>query len=58
MFKERLVVYLPLIMSKDFKDYSKSVYSKNRMLQNMSFALRFHPFEFMDQQKEWLQLLQ
>lgn len=36
---DALVVYAPLAMSKDFRDYTRSVYTKNRMLQTMSFSL-------------------
>ena len=39
LFGELLVVYVPLLMSKDFSDYGKSVYGKKRFENNISFAL-------------------
>jgi hypothetical protein len=38
-FKDLLIVYAPLILSKDFKDYVASTYSKNKFLRTLSFSL-------------------
>ncbi|MBP6623612.1 MAG: M1 family metallopeptidase [Chitinophagaceae bacterium] len=46
LFSDLLVVYAPFILSKDFKDYSKQIYPKNRFLHNMSFALNFSQLNF------------
>jgi hypothetical protein len=34
-----LSIYLPLVMSKDFSEYTKSVYPDNRFLKTISFSL-------------------
>jgi len=34
-----LSVYLPLVMSKDFSEYTKSIYPENRFLKTISFSL-------------------
>ncbi|MBL7767156.1 MAG: M1 family metallopeptidase [Chitinophagaceae bacterium] len=39
LLNDLIIVYAPLLMSKDFKDYTKSVYTKNRLLNTMSFSL-------------------
>lgn len=39
--QDLVVVYVPLLMSKDFKDYTKQMYPKNRLLNTISFALNF-----------------
>lgn len=39
LFSDLLVIYAPLMMSKEFKDYTKSTYSKNRLLNSISFSL-------------------
>ncbi len=46
LFKDLLVIYAPFILSKDFKDYSKQIYPRNRFLRNMSFALNFSQLNF------------
>ena len=38
LFNDILIVYAPLLMSKEFKDYTKSVYPKNRFLNTLSFS--------------------
>ncbi|MBK8144965.1 MAG: M1 family metallopeptidase [Bacteroidetes bacterium] len=39
VFGDILVVYVPLLMSKDFSDYGKSIYGKKRFENSISFAL-------------------
>jgi hypothetical protein len=46
-FKDLLIIYAPLIMSKDFKDYTKQIYPKNRFLNTMSFALNLQQINFL-----------
>ncbi|MCC7029210.1 MAG: hypothetical protein IT257_02820, partial [Chitinophagaceae bacterium] len=36
---EVLVVYLPVLMSKDYKDYGKSIFGQKRFENTMTFAL-------------------
>jgi len=45
---DMLIVYAPLFMSKDFKDYTKSVYSKNRLLNTMTFSLNIAQLNFLN----------
>ncbi len=42
-----LSVYLPLVMSKDFTDYTKSVYADNRFLKTISFSLNLGNINWM-----------
>jgi hypothetical protein len=51
LFKDILIIYAPFILSKDLKDYVKSTYSKNRMLQTMSFSLDLNRINFLQSQK-------
>lgn len=39
LFNNMLVFYAPLIMSRELKDYVKSTYPKNRLLNTISFSL-------------------
>lgn len=39
LFADMLIIYAPIMMSKDFKDYTKSTYAKNRFLNTMTFSL-------------------
>lgn len=57
LFDERITVYVPLLLSRDFKDYSKSVYTKNRFLQNISFRLRLSRLDFLQTQDKVLKWL-
>ena len=41
-FKELLNIYVPLLMSKDFQDYTKSTYPKNRLLRTISFSFNIN----------------
>ncbi len=41
-FKEMLNIYVPLLMSKDFQDYTKSTYPKNRLLHSISFSFNIN----------------
>ena len=41
-------LYAPLFMSKDFRDYTKSVYTKNRFLNTMSFSLNLAGINFLN----------
>jgi hypothetical protein len=43
-----LIVYAPLFMSKDFKDYTKTVYAKNRLLNTMTFSLNIAQLNFLN----------
>lgn len=52
LLDERISVYVPLLMSRDFNDYSKSVYTKNRLLQNISFRLRLSRLDFLQTQEK------
>jgi hypothetical protein len=45
---DMLIVYAPLFMSKDFKDYTKSVYAKNRLLNTMTFSLNIAQLNFLN----------
>jgi hypothetical protein len=47
---DMLIIYAPLVMSKDFKDYTKSVYSKNRLLNTMSFSLNLSSLNLLQTQ--------
>jgi hypothetical protein len=47
LFKDLLIIYAPFIMSKDFKDYTKQIYPKNRFLNTMSFALNLQQINFL-----------
>lgn len=51
LFKDILIIYAPLVLSKDLKDYVKSTYSKNRTLQTMSFSLDLNRINFLETQK-------
>jgi hypothetical protein len=51
LFKDILIIYAPLVLSKDLKDYVKSTYSKNRTLQTMSFSLDLNRINFLQTQK-------
>ncbi len=42
MFSDILVVYLPLIMSRDFRDYQKATYGKEQFLNSIAFSLQLH----------------
>ena len=50
LFKDVLILYAPLFLSKDLKDYVKTTYSKNRMLQTMSFSLDLNRINFLQTQ--------
>jgi hypothetical protein len=39
LFKDLLVIYAPLLMSKDFKQYTQSTFPENRFLRTLSFSL-------------------
>ena len=41
-------LYAPFFMSKDFRDYTKSVYTKNRILNTMSFSLNLAGINFLN----------
>jgi hypothetical protein len=45
---DMLIVYAPLFMSKDFKDYTKTVYAKNRLLNTMTFSLNIAQLNFLN----------
>jgi hypothetical protein len=51
LFGDMLVIYAPLFMSKDFKDYTKSLYTKNRIFNTMTFALNLGELNFLNTQK-------
>ena len=51
LFGDMLIVYAPLLMSKDFRDYTKSMYPKNRLLNTMSFCLNLHKINWFNTQK-------
>jgi hypothetical protein len=38
LFKELLSIYAPLILSKDYKDYLKSIFPKDRLVKTISFS--------------------
>lgn len=42
LLKDLFVIYMPLIMSKDYRDYTKTIYTKNRLLNTMSFSLNLN----------------
>lgn len=46
-----LVWYVPLLNCKDYKDYLKSTYQKNRLLQSMTFSLNLHKFNWLNSQQ-------
>lgn len=54
-FGEALIIYCPLAMSRDFKDYTKSIYTKNRFLQTMSFSLNLSRLPFLHTQEKILE---
>ncbi|MBK9301453.1 MAG: M1 family metallopeptidase [Bacteroidetes bacterium] len=45
------VLYLPLLMSKDFKDYGKSVYGKKRFENTISFSLNLSKLDLLNTQR-------
>lgn len=45
------VVYVPLLMSKDFKDYGKSIYGKKRFENTVTFALNLSRLNFLKTQE-------
>jgi hypothetical protein len=47
---DMIIIYAPLVMSKDFKDYTKSVYAKNRLLNTMSFSLNLSSLNLLQTQ--------
>ena len=51
LFKDILIIYAPLALSKDLKENVKSTYSKNRTLQTMSFSLDLNRINFLQTQK-------
>ncbi len=42
LFSDMLVVYVPLIMSRDFLDYQKTTYGKERFLNSIAFSVQLH----------------
>jgi hypothetical protein len=56
LLKELIVIHAPFILSKDFQDYTKSVYPKNRWLQTMSFQINLHKIQWTNTQKYWMKL--
>ncbi|HNB80938.1 MAG TPA: M1 family aminopeptidase, partial [Chitinophagaceae bacterium] len=38
-FRDMLVIYAPLLLSRDLKDYLKNTYTKNRFAESLSFSL-------------------
>ena len=48
VMNETLQIQLPLVLSKDFNDYSKQNYPKNRVLNQISFSLNLTPYNFLD----------
>ncbi len=51
-FKDALIFYVPFIMSKDFKDYTKSMYPKNRMLHTITFTIQSRNLNFLRTQEK------
>ncbi len=41
-------IQLPLVLSKDFKNYSDQIYTKNKILNQISFSLNLSPYNFLD----------
>lgn len=56
-FGDLLVIYCPLAMSKDFKDYTKSIYTKNRFIQTMSFSLNLSRLPILHTQEKILETI-
>lgn len=54
-FADALIIYCPLAMSRDFKDYTKSIYTKNRFVQTMSFSLNLSRLPFLHAQEKILE---
>ncbi len=54
-FGDALVIYCPLAMSRDFKDYTKSIYTKNRFVQTMSFSLNLSRLPILHSQEKILE---
>jgi hypothetical protein len=48
LLSDLLEVYVPFIMSRDFRDYTKSVYTKNRFLQTISFNLKLSQIDVLN----------
>jgi hypothetical protein len=46
-YKDIIRVSLPLLLSKDLKDYTKSVYSTNRIPQQISFSINTQNLDFL-----------
>lgn len=56
-FGDVLTIYCPLAMSRDFKDYTKSIYTKNRFVQTMSFSLNLSRLPILHTQEKILETI-
>ncbi|KXK41506.1 MAG: putative Zn-dependent aminopeptidase [Bacteroidetes bacterium OLB11] len=50
MFNGMANLYVPLLMSKDYKDYGKSIYGNKRFSHNIAFSLNFSKLNFLKTQ--------
>lgn len=44
LFKEAINIYAPLLLSKDYSDYVKSIYPKDRFFKSISFSINLQAF--------------
>lgn len=51
LIKEIVKVNIPLVLSKDFKDYTQSIYTKNRFSRQISFSLSTDRLDFLRTQE-------
>lgn len=47
LIKDIIQINIPLVLSKDLKTYSKNVYSKNKILQQISFSISTDKLDFL-----------
>lgn len=47
LIQDIIRVNIPLVLSKDFKDYTKSIYSKNRFTRQISFSISTDKLDFL-----------
>ncbi len=51
IIKDIVKINVPLVLSKDFKDYTESIYTKNRFARQISFSLSTNKIDFLRTQE-------
>ncbi len=57
LFSDIVRVNIPLVLSKDFKDYTQSIYTKNRFSRQISFSLSTDKINFLRTQESLTKLV-